>query len=219
MTEQFTIPASFDDALTLLREVGTAFMRAGWQRCALVYALTYDGDEQTNPGGVAPDGRMAPWKFAELGVVGLKTGGSVRRHRDVWAMALQDGLAEDARWGEPVVLPAADWQEYYDRAGTWTMPDTPAEALAELGATEEESESEPGSGVEGERPSVVFMRRKTIKAVAGSSTLAVNRVARLRMWDGITDPEDIALLELARDQFGTARDGLDQIVSRNLVSQ
>jgi hypothetical protein len=150
---------------------------------------------------------MSPWKFAELGYAGLEHKTRIQRHRLTWKLAMEDGLTADVVRDEPVTIPDADWHEYYDRSGKWKVPDSVAELLAE---TTTEPEAEP--------PSISLMRHKRFQALANTSSKAMKNVNELRVWGGQPDPGDMALLEQARDQFGAARDGLDEIVSREPVS-
>jgi hypothetical protein len=211
MSEQFVIPANPDDALALLGEVSSAFLRNGWKRTALIYALTYEGEN--NSGGIAPDGRLSTSRFAELEYIGLKSQNSVVVQRRTWALAMRDGLVGEVRLGESVPIPDADWLEYFNRAN-WKLPESPAEALALLGGASEKREPKPRPEGERELPSVTFMRRKRFHNLVNASSRAVKRVNEVRVWDGVPDQEDIALLTRARDQFGQARDGLDEIMSR-----
>lgn len=109
------IPATIDAAKESLAGLDGLITAKEWERAAIVYAFTRDGI----PGEGGPgrqDGTstiLLPSEFAALGVAGLRSDKTVRRHRKAWQDAIDAGEAEDVFPGNKVTLPNLAWGEIY----------------------------------------------------------------------------------------------------------
>ena len=112
--DEVSIPATLDETVGLLDAVGGILSAGYWGTAAIVYAYT-------EPEGHGGDRRSADFngekallnlaEFADLGIRGLTTRNSVRKYRNAWQKAVDEGWAEPAQPGERVALPDARFKE------------------------------------------------------------------------------------------------------------
>lgn len=107
--EEVTIPATLDDASLVVDAVGGIVSAGGWGLAAIVYAYTHDHVQGQTTCRSCSDVNMSEAEFAELGFRGLKSRNSVRKYREAWQYAMDQGWAELAEPGKRVTLPAEDF--------------------------------------------------------------------------------------------------------------
>lgn len=139
--EEVTIPQTLDEAAGLLDAVGGLLSAGYWGTAAIVYAYT----EEVGAGRPRKNEQKSPFlnleEFAELGIRGLKTRNSVRKYRQAWQYAMDQGWAELAEPGKRVALPPEEFKEITDahvsnNAGDnewYTPPEYIAAARAVMG--------------------------------------------------------------------------------------
>ncbi|MGW0245081.1 hypothetical protein ACWDYH_00425 [Nocardia goodfellowii] len=108
------IPEDLESAVLGLKDLGELVTAAEWQRAALVFAFTYEG----RPGGRSTGQECAVAltmdEFSKLGLVGLSSRTTVRRYRQAWKLAIQDGFATFVMPGDEIALPEVDWNAYFN---------------------------------------------------------------------------------------------------------
>jgi hypothetical protein len=87
-----------------------------WERSVIVFAFTYEG--KPGPQIARHSVRSTIRDFAQLGIGGLRAQDTVRRYRNSWQNAINEGLAVEAAPGDRVELPSASWAELADRDPT-----------------------------------------------------------------------------------------------------
>ena len=102
---EVSVPESIEDAASLLHRVGGLMGAGHWGTAAIVWAYTYD----TGGGRPNKSGEKSPLltieDFAALKIRGLSTRNSVRKYRNRWQQAIDEGLAKPAQPGERASLP------------------------------------------------------------------------------------------------------------------
>ena len=103
------IPKSLDEAIPLLDRVGGLLGAGHWGTAAVVWAYTYD----TGGGRPSKSGKNSPLltldEFSKLGIRGLSTRNSVRKYRNRWQEAIDEGLAQPSEPGKPAKLPEIEF--------------------------------------------------------------------------------------------------------------
>lgn len=101
---EVSVPRSIDAATTLLDNVGGLLSAGNWGVAGVVWAFTRDGGQgeyqQNDRNDVLTTGQ-----FAGLGIRGLKSHVSVRKYRQAWQHAIDEGWAKPAKPGKRCVLP------------------------------------------------------------------------------------------------------------------
>jgi hypothetical protein len=127
-----SIPVSLPEAQAALTSIDGLITAREWERAAIVYAFTHDGA----PGSHWAEKRseittLSSRDFAALGISGLRSDQTVRRHRKAWQDAIDQGKAQVAVPGYSVQLPDLPWGEIYvsdraskDRTGSIEIPVT-----------------------------------------------------------------------------------------------
>lgn len=106
-----SIPASLAEARTLLAGLDGLITAKEWERAAIVYAFTEPQQGRRTSSGIT--GSLTIIEFAALGIAGLRSDQTVRRHRQAWQQAIDAGRAEDVFPGNVVALPDLPWGEVY----------------------------------------------------------------------------------------------------------
>jgi hypothetical protein len=109
----YKVPNSLADAQQELGALGRLLVATEWERAASVYAFTTDGVG----GPRVPNAGQSPLSiraFAELGITGLGSTGSVTFYRNQWKRAMAAG-SPAAKPGKKVTLPTIEWDEHEDR--------------------------------------------------------------------------------------------------------
>ena len=101
--EAISVPVSLDDARMLLGGVGGCMSAGHWGTAAIVWAYTEPAQGQRT--SIKSDGSLTIDAFAKLGIRGLSSINSVRKYRNRWQEAIDDGAAEPAEAGATVTLP------------------------------------------------------------------------------------------------------------------
>jgi hypothetical protein len=104
------IPTTIQEAIKRLDRLGQLATAIEWERAAIVYAFTYEGEK----GGLGAQGsrkneaslRHTINDFAELGIHGLRTATTVRKYRSAW----KEHGALDLKPGSEVELPDVPWE-------------------------------------------------------------------------------------------------------------
>jgi phage N-6-adenine-methyltransferase len=109
--DEVTVPATLDRAVNVLTGVGGLLSAGHWGTAAIVYAYTEPGEPHFASGEKSSDGKLTLSDFADLGLRGLKTRDSVRKYRNAWQLAVDEGWSEPAEPGERVTLPAEPFKE------------------------------------------------------------------------------------------------------------
>jgi hypothetical protein len=107
------LPASKQGATERLGELGPLMTALGWERAALVFALTQPGrsGRRSQQSGINP--RLSFSRFAALKVHGLTTHHSVARYWRSWQRAVDAGIAKEVTLGDEVDLPDVDFDLYF----------------------------------------------------------------------------------------------------------
>ena len=111
-----SIPASLGEAVTALQGLGKLICAREWERAAIVYAFTRDGEAGEVGRGRRSESttsNLTPREFAALGITGLRSDQTVRRYRKAWQGAVDAGKAMLVVPGQTVETPSADWGEFY----------------------------------------------------------------------------------------------------------
>lgn len=105
------IPASIEDATELLNGLGALLTAKQWERAAIVYAFTRDGeDADSNPKRRSEiTTPLLPREFAKLGITGLASDQTVRAYRKAWQGAINAEEAKASRPGHQCRLPDIPW--------------------------------------------------------------------------------------------------------------
>lgn len=112
LTSLVRIPSTIEEALTSLDGIGQLLTAKGWERAAIVYALT------SNQGAGRPSKEMVesstntlPIKvFAKKGITGLTTYDTIAALRKAWEEA---GGDTDISLGDEVTLPTVGFKDVY----------------------------------------------------------------------------------------------------------
>lgn len=111
MTQTVHIPDSIEKAITALDGIGQLLKAKQWERAAIVYAFTRDGQGERNDLRTS-DKSVRSYTltdFASLGIVGLESRMTVRFYRRAWSEAIDRGEATEVQPGQIASLPTADW--------------------------------------------------------------------------------------------------------------
>lgn len=128
-----TIPATVEE----LRGLATA---RAWERAAWVYAFTEDGRTTDRSSE-----KYTITEFADLGIAGLRSPQTVKRYRDAWTEATEDGrIHPDAQPtpGDVFALPDLPWP-YITKPKP--VPDSKADPAEERPAEQTPESSKPPS--------------------------------------------------------------------------
>lgn len=113
--DEVSIPPTLDETVGLLDAVGGILSAGYWGTAAIVYAYTADDDKGGRPRkdaeNLVKNNQVSLSEFAELGIRGMTTRNSVRKYRNAWQKAVDEGWAEPAQPGERVALPDARFKE------------------------------------------------------------------------------------------------------------
>jgi len=103
----FTVPKSIEEATARLGGLDKLITATKWERAAIVYAFTRDGQAEPN----RYDGKYTIKDFAALGISGLRSTETVRRYRESWK---QGGGDLQAAPGGRVRLPKGPFPSFLD---------------------------------------------------------------------------------------------------------
>lgn len=114
------VPDSLAEAIASLNGIDGLLTAKEWERAAIVFAFTAEGG---TPGPKVDRGgftAISCREFAALGIAGLRSDQTVRRHRKAWQDAIDRGKAVAVQPGSEVTLPDLPWGETYvsERSGT-----------------------------------------------------------------------------------------------------
>lgn len=114
LPSEVSVPDSLDDARTLLDRVGGLMGAGHWGTAAIVWAFTYD----TGGGRPSKSDEKSPLltieDFAKLKIRGLSTRDSVRKYRNRWQEAIDEGAATAAEPGKRSALPKIEFSTKSD---------------------------------------------------------------------------------------------------------
>jgi hypothetical protein len=110
------IPITLAKARSALAGIDQLLTAKGWERAAVVYAFTRDGqgDNQHRPKRADA---LSFTAFAQLGIRGLTKRHVVAEYHRIWANAVEDGHAQPCAPGEQVKLPTIEYPGRQDAAG------------------------------------------------------------------------------------------------------
>jgi hypothetical protein len=98
---KINIPGTIDEAVASLAGIGALLTAKEWERAAIVAAFVslseFGSNQHTDEG--AETGTLSPVEFAALGIVGLKSKGTVRAYAQAWQEAINQGKAVAAEPG------------------------------------------------------------------------------------------------------------------------
>lgn len=97
------IPNDVESARTLLDGLGGLTTAGHWGTAAIVWAYTEPGTG--GPRTASKVTQLSLREFADLKIRGLSSLNSVRKYRERWQRAIDDGIAESAEPGQSVALP------------------------------------------------------------------------------------------------------------------
>jgi hypothetical protein len=101
---QVTVPESIDVTVAVLNDVGQVLAAGHWGTAAVVYAWTEpEQGKRSDLGDFSP--KLTLTEFADRKIRGLTTRNSVRKYREAWEHAIEQGWAVPAAPGQRVMLP------------------------------------------------------------------------------------------------------------------
>ncbi len=107
------IPKTIKSAEAKLTKLDGIVSASQWERAAIVYAFTQEGEvggDPTTAAKVRSDlGVMSFREFAALGIVGLKSKNTVLKYHEAWQSAIDDGEALPIAPGDAFNEPELDW--------------------------------------------------------------------------------------------------------------
>jgi hypothetical protein len=100
------IPRSIKGVTAALEGIGQLITAKDWERSALVYAVTEPGTAGRPTGNRSESNDyLSLREFADLGINGLRSAGTVSVYRQAWQTAVDEGYAKPAVLGHNVDLP------------------------------------------------------------------------------------------------------------------
>jgi hypothetical protein len=137
------VPASIEEARNSLNGLGGLITAKEWERAALVYAFTRDGEpgehwaekrndtinKRTGSGTL-----LSTREFAALGISGLRRKNTVALYRKAWQEAMGRNWVSSATPGDPVDLPSKPWRK--DEGGVYESERAEAGRGADNGTIE-----------------------------------------------------------------------------------
>lgn len=103
---QFTVPKTIEEATGRLGGLEKLITASKWERAAIVYAFTRDGQAEPN----RYDGKYTIKDFAALGIAGLRATETVRRYRECWKQQGDTSIGPGSR----VRLPKEPFPTFLD---------------------------------------------------------------------------------------------------------
>ena len=144
----------------------------------------------------------------------------LKKQRRIWRLAVEDGLTTPATLGEGVLLPDADWEEYWHRAGTWTLPQSvpvPEPAQRQRRRRGETPDAAPPE--ERELLSIAARRRRMFDRARKSTHTTSGWVSRIVMTERTDDPDEQTAVAQMRDQLNAAAQAMVEYVDREQVAR
>lgn len=103
---QVTVPATIEDAATVLEGVGGLLTAGHWGTAAVIYAFVEEPGQGARTDLTSKKvSKLTPEEFAAKGIRGLTSAPTVRKYRRAWEHAMAEGWAEPATPGRLVLLP------------------------------------------------------------------------------------------------------------------
>lgn len=106
------IPDTIEAATAALGGIDRLLTAKGWEKAAIVYAFTRDGER--GPGGSGKTVKSDSFscsEFAALGINGLRAPRTVRMYREAWQLAIEEGWAKAVEPGDMALLPPEFWPD------------------------------------------------------------------------------------------------------------
>jgi phage N-6-adenine-methyltransferase len=106
---EVSVPDTLDEAQSILGAASGLVDAGHWGTAAIVWAFTRDGGQGEYQQNVKSDTLTIP-EFAAMKIRGLTSHNSVRKYRNRWQEAIDEGIAEPAEPGKKAVLPEVEFK-------------------------------------------------------------------------------------------------------------